>query len=88
MRPTTVLSAAGIGVTSGIVGYLAGAGLPTVSVVAGEGDLLSAKIRLIAPTEQDARQIAASICGDDTKISAYETTNFLAVETVRFECAR
>jgi len=85
---TAVLSAAGIGVASGIVGYLTGAGLPTVFVDAGESDYLSGKIRLVAPTDQDARQIAASVCGADTQIAEHETTNFLAVETIRFVCAR
>ena len=43
-----------------------------------------------SPLERTLRtaSLAASVCGADTQIAEHETTNFLAVETIRFVCAR
>jgi hypothetical protein len=88
VKRTAILSIVGVGVASGIAGYLAGGAYPyTVSAVVGEWPT-SGKIVVDFPTELDPREMAASICGGATKIAKLDTTNFLAIDTIRFECAR
>ena len=88
MKRTAILSAVGVGVASGIAGYLIGGRQPyTVSAIGGEMPM-TGKIVIDFPAELDPREMAASICGGATKIAELDTTTFLAVETTRFECAR
>jgi hypothetical protein len=89
VKRTTILSAVGIGSLSGIAGYVVGGAYPhTVSLMGGEEPITGKIVVDFPAVDFDPQALAASICGGSTKIAKLDATTFLAVETIRFDCAR
>jgi hypothetical protein len=89
VKRTAILSTVGVGVASGIAGYLVGGAYPyTVSVIGGE-EPISGKIIVDFPADNfHPRKLAASVCGGAHKIAKLDDITFLFLETYRFECVR